>query len=91
MLRELNTGVVNDEEKASDEASGGDREGERKRIAADVSKCRDDIETGVSKRSRDESGGCPFIGQAVSGIQVTRARSAAFVRNRRRRAWIHLR
>jgi hypothetical protein len=36
-------------------------------------KCRDvgnDIETGVSMRSRDESGGCPFIGQAVSGMQV---------------------
>jgi hypothetical protein len=30
--------VVSDVEKASVEASGGDREGERKRIAADVSK-----------------------------------------------------
>lgn len=28
------------------------------------------IETGVSMRSRDESGGCPFIGQAVSGVEV---------------------
>jgi hypothetical protein len=83
--------VVNDEGKASVEASGGDREGERRRIAADVSKSRDDIETGVSRQSRDESGGCPFIGQVVSGIQATRARSAAFVRNRRRRAWIRLR
>jgi hypothetical protein len=90
MLRQLNTVVVNDEEKASIETSGRDREGERKRIAADVSKLRDDIETGVSMRSRDKPGGCPFIGQAVSGIQATRARSAAFVRNRRRRAWIHL-
>ncbi len=65
--------------------SGRDREGERKRIAADVSKLRDDIETGVSMRSRDESGGCPFIGQVVSGMQATRARSAASVWNRRRR------
>jgi hypothetical protein len=69
--------------------SGGDREGECKRIAADVSKLRDDIETGVSMRLRDEPGGCPPIGQVVSGMQATRARSAASVRNRRRRIRIH--
>jgi len=28
------------------------------------------IETGVSIQSRDESGGCPSIGQVVSGVQV---------------------
>jgi hypothetical protein len=36
-------------------------------------KCRDlgsDIETGVSMQSRDEPGGCPFTGQAVSGIEA---------------------
>ena len=60
--------MVNDEEKAPIEVSGRDREGERKRIAADVSKLRDDIKTGVSMRSRDEPGGRPFIGQAVSGM-----------------------
>src|SRR5258708_12425209 len=38
MLRWLKTVVVSDEEKAPEEASGGDREGERKRIAAEVSK-----------------------------------------------------
>jgi len=38
MLRWLKTVVVNDEEKASEEASGGDREDERKRIVDDVSK-----------------------------------------------------
>ena len=38
MLRWLKTVVVSDEEKASVEASGGDREGERERIVADVSK-----------------------------------------------------
>jgi hypothetical protein len=32
---------------------------------------KDDIETEAFKRSRDESGGCPFIGQVVSGIQAT--------------------
>ena len=36
-------------------------------------KCRDlgnDIRTGVSMRSRDEPGGWPLIGQAVSGMQA---------------------
>jgi hypothetical protein len=37
MLRRLKTVVVNDEEKALFTASGGDREGERERIVADVS------------------------------------------------------
>ena len=32
---------------------------------------KDDIETEVWKLSRDESGGCPLTGQAVSGIQAT--------------------
>ena len=70
MLRWPKTVVVNDEERAPFEASGGDREGERKRIAVDVSKLRDDIKTGVSMRSRDESGGSPFTGQMVSGMEV---------------------
>ena len=38
MLRWLRTVVVSDEEKAPAEASGGDREGERERIVADVPK-----------------------------------------------------
>jgi hypothetical protein len=38
MLRWLKTVVVSDEEKAPAEASGGDREGERERIVADVPK-----------------------------------------------------
>ena len=53
-------------------------------------KCSGDIETGVSKRSRDESGGCPLIGQVVSGMEATRARSAAFAWNRRRSDAIRL-
>jgi hypothetical protein len=36
MLRWLKTVVVSDEEKALVKASGGDREGERKRIVAEV-------------------------------------------------------
>ena len=35
------------------------------------------IKTGVSGCLRDESGGCPLIGQVVSGMKATRARSAA--------------
>ena len=38
MLRWLKTVVVSDEGKAPVEASGGDREGERKQIVADVPK-----------------------------------------------------
>src|ERR1039458_4955481 len=34
---------------------------------------------------RDEPGGYPLTGQVVSGMQATRARSAASARNRRRR------
>ena len=68
MLRWLKTVVVSDEEKASVEASGGDREGERERIVADVPKLLDDIGTGVFRRLRDEPGGCPLTGQVVSGM-----------------------
>jgi len=62
------TVVVSDEEKAHVDASGGDREGERERTAVDVSKRTDGIETGATERLRDEPGGCPFIGQVVSGM-----------------------
>ena len=44
----------------------------------------DGIKTGVCPISRDELGGCPFIGQAVSGMEATRARSAASAWNVRR-------
>ena len=55
--------------KGAHEASGGDREGERKRIAVDVSKLvLGGIRTGVSTRLQDESGGHPVTGQAVPGI-----------------------
>jgi hypothetical protein len=45
--------------------------GIRKTMAVDVSKYKDDIETGVSFRPREEPGGCPSIGQAVSGMEAT--------------------
>lgn len=76
--------VVSDVEKAHVDVSGRDREGERKRFAADVSKGLDDIKTGMSSLSRDEPGGCPLIGQVVSGMEATRARSAASAWNGRR-------
>jgi hypothetical protein len=68
MLRWLMTVVVSDGEKASVEVSGGVWEGERERTAVDVSKPIDDIETGDCMSFRDEPGGCPFIGQVVSGM-----------------------
>ena len=85
MLRWLVTVVVSDEEKAHFDASGGDREGERERTAVDASKQLDDIKTGEAKSLWDEPGGCPLIGQAVSGVKAARARSAAPARNVGRR------
>src|SRR6266536_3562356 len=35
-------------------------------------KIRDGIKTGVCAKPREESGGCPFIGQAVSGVKAAR-------------------
>jgi hypothetical protein len=40
-----------------------------------------DIETGVTSGPRDKPGGSPFTGQAVSGMEATRAWSAAFAWN----------
>ena len=72
-------------EKAQENASGGDREGERERTADDVSKQAADIRTGSVKWVRDEPGGSPFTGQAVSGMEAARVRSAASARNVGRR------
>jgi hypothetical protein len=71
-------------------ALGGDREGERERTVDDVSKQGDDIETGAVKGRRDEPGGCPPIGQVVSGMEAARVRSAASTRNVGRRVSIVL-
>jgi hypothetical protein len=48
----------------------------------------DDIETGVCACLRDEPGGCPLTGQAVSGVKAARAWSAASTGNGGRRASI---
>jgi hypothetical protein len=66
-------------------ASGGDREGERERSVDDVSKQVADIKTGAVKWRWDEPGGCPSIGQVVSGMEAARVRSAASARNVGRR------
>jgi hypothetical protein len=57
-------------------------------------KTRDGIRTGAYAEFRDKPGGCPFTGQAVSGVKVARAWSAASAWNvgkrvpiTRRRAW----
>jgi hypothetical protein len=53
-----------------EKASGG----VRKAIAVDVDeRTRVDTKIGARKQFQDESGGCPLIGQAVSGMEATRA------------------
>jgi hypothetical protein len=76
--------------KGARDVLGGDREGERKRTVEDASKQVDDIETGAVKGVRDEPGGCPSIGQVVSGEEAARVRSAASARNVGRRTPIPL-
>jgi hypothetical protein len=70
--------VVSDEEKAPVRCQVGIR---KANVSESLLKCRDDyprdIETGVSGCLRDEPGGCPLIGQVVSGMKATRAWSAA--------------
>ncbi len=66
--------VVSDVEKAPVKVSGGDQEGERKRIADDVSLYgKVASEPGPDRWFWDESGGYPIVGQAVSGMEATRA------------------
>jgi hypothetical protein len=84
-LRWLKTVVVSVGGKGARDVSGRDREGERERTVADASKQEDDIKTGAVKRARDEPGGCPSIGQAVSGVEAARVRSAASAWNVGRR------
>ena len=55
--------------KGAQDASGGDREGERKRIAVEVSKLvLEGIKTGASTRLQDKSGGDKVTGQVVKGM-----------------------
>ena len=81
MLRWLMTVVVSDEEKAHVMRQVGTGKAS---VSEPLRKRRnklDDIETGESKSLRDEPGGCPLTGQAVSGVKAARARSAAPARN----------
>lgn len=68
LLHWLKTVVVSEWEKGALDVSGGDQEDDGCRR---VETYKDDIETGVSFRSREEPGGCPPIGQAVSGMEAT--------------------
>jgi hypothetical protein len=68
LLHWLKTVVVSDVGKGALDVSGGDQEDDGCRS---VETYRDDIETGVSLRSRDEPGGSPSIGQVVSGMEAT--------------------
>ena len=85
MLRWLMTVVVSDEEKASVRGQVGSGKASASEPLLTCRKITGDIETGASNRFRDESGGCPCIGQAVSGMEVARARAAALARNVGRR------
>ena len=75
VLHWLKTVVVSDEEKVAYQLPGRDQEGEP-----------DDIKTGVCACLRDEPGGCPLTGQAVSGVKAARAWSAASAGNGGRHA-----
>jgi len=69
MLRWLMTVVVSDEEKAPFKASGRDREGERERIVADVSKSQQTTsKPGCGTDPGRSLAGVPLTGQAVSGM-----------------------
>ena len=68
LLHWLKTVVVSDAGKGALDVSGRDQEDDGRRR---VETYKDDIETGVSFRSREEPGGCPPIGQAVSGMEAT--------------------
>jgi len=72
LLCGLKTVVVSEVEKASREASGGDQEDERKRIADDVPLLiSGGIKTGAVTWARDKPGAGPLIGRAVSGMEAT--------------------
>jgi hypothetical protein len=67
-LRWLKTVVVGVEEKACVTRQVGIGKANVSDTAVEVSKRVDDIETGDTRSFRDEPGGCPSIGQVVSGM-----------------------
>jgi len=85
MLRWLMTVVVSDEEKAHVMRQVGIGKASVSEPLTKRRNNQDDIRTGEFKSLRDEPGGCPLIGQAVSGVKAARARSAAPARNVGRR------
>jgi hypothetical protein len=81
MLRWLMTVVVSDEEKALGKCQVGTGKASVSEPLMTRRNKTDGIETGESRLLRDKPGGCPLIGQAVSGVEVARVRSAAGARN----------
>jgi hypothetical protein len=81
MLHWLKTVVVSDEEKAHEMCQAGIRKASESEPLMKRRKTRDGIRTGVYERFRDEPGGCPLTGQAVSGVKTARAWSAATTGN----------
>jgi hypothetical protein len=68
MLRWLMTVVVSDEEKAHVMRQVGTGKASASEPLMKRRNNKDDIRTGETKSLRDEPGGCPLIGQAVSGV-----------------------
>lgn len=65
--------MVSDVEKAPERCQVGIRKAS---VSEPLMTCRNvlgGIETGCLLSARDESGGSPFIGQVVSGMEVARA------------------
>ena len=85
MLRWLMTVVVSDEEKAHVMRQVGIGKASVSEPLMKRRNNQDDIRTGEFKSLRDEPGGCPLIGQAVSGVKAARAWSAASAGNVGRR------
>jgi hypothetical protein len=72
-LRWLMTVVVSVGEKAPVRRQVGIRKASASESLLTCRKKSDGIETGAGGRLRDESGGSPSTGQAVSGMETTRA------------------
>ena len=70
MLHWLKTVVVNDVEKASVRCQVGTRKMSKTEPLLTCRYKRSDIKTVVCDWLRDKSGGCPSIGQAVSGMEA---------------------
>src|ERR1700712_6130444 len=77
MLRWSMTVVVSDEEKAHLMRQVGIGKASVSEPLMKRRNNQDDIRTGDSRVSGMSPGGCPLIGQAVSGVKAARARSAA--------------